>query len=200
MKNLKTKLFAILTFVFFALGCTQDLDTQPKGINKTSEQLLDIQPTLAGLVSKVYGTLALSGPSGPGSTDVPGDDPGESPFLRAIINLQDFTADDVKNRWGDNGLDQLTTTKDWDNNNKFFRYMYNRIYYTITQSNDLIVRMETTSIPQKVQIISEMRFLRALSYYYLIDCFGKGPILTEKDAGVTDKGEASRKELFNFVE
>lgn len=200
MKNINTKLLALLSFVFIAFGCTGDLDTEPKGVNKNLDQLLAEQPTLAGLVSKVYGSMALSGPTGPTSTDVPGDDPGESPFLRAIINLQDFTADDMKNRWGDNGLDQLTTTKDWDSSNKFFRYMYNRIYYTVTQSNDVIVKMEAYNIPQKVQIISEMRFLRALSYYYLIDCFGKGPILTETDAGVTDKGEASRQELFNFVE
>jgi hypothetical protein len=54
----------------------------------------------------------------------PGDDPGESPFLRGIINLQDFTADGMKNRWGDNGLDQLTTTcTDWNDSNKFFGYI-----------------------------------------------------------------------------
>ena len=200
MKNIKTKFFTGIAFLLFAASCTKDLDTVPKGVNKNLDQLLIEQPTLAGLVSKVYGTLALSGPTGPASTDVPGDDSGESPFLRAIINLQDFTADDMKNRWGDNGLDQLTTTKDWDDNNKFFRYMYNRIYYTVTQSNDVIVKMEAYNIPQKGQIISEMRFLRALSYYYLIDCFGKGPILTEKDAGNTSKDESSRIELFNFVE
>ncbi len=56
---------------------------------------------------------------GSASTDTPGDDAGESPFLRGIINMQDFTADGMKNRWGDNGLDQLTTASDWDENNKF---------------------------------------------------------------------------------
>ena len=200
MKNIKTKLLLSISLVFISLGCTEDLNTKPKGVNLNLEQLLDQQPTLAGLVSKVYGTLALSGPGGPDKSDVPGDDPGESPFLRGIINLQDFTADGLKNRWGDNGLDPLTTTKDWDNNNKFFRYMYNRIYYTITQSNDVIVKMNVYNIPQKEQINSEMRFLRALAYYYLIDCFGKGPLLTEADAGVTNKAESTRLELFNFVE
>ena len=47
-------------------------------------------------------------PDGPGSSDI-SDDAGESPFLRGIVNLQDFAADAMKNRWGDNGLDQLTT-------------------------------------------------------------------------------------------
>ena len=83
-----------------------------------------------GILSRLYASFALSGPNGPGSSDV-SDDAGESPFLRGIVNLQDFTADGMKNRWGDGGLDQLTTTSDWDENNKFFRYLYNRIYYTI---------------------------------------------------------------------
>jgi starch-binding outer membrane protein, SusD/RagB family len=202
MKTFKFYGISLIGFVLFlTTSCVDDLNTVPKGQDKNLDQLLTEQPTLAGLVSKVYGSLALSGPSGPGSTDTPGDDAGESPFLRGIINLQDFTADDMKNRWGDNGLDQLTTTSDWDNNNKFFRYMYNRIYYTIPQANQVIGQMNLYDITNKDQIISEMRFLRALSYFYLIDCFGKGPILTEKDlGGTTLKQESTRLELFNFVE
>lgn len=200
MKNIHTKKITLLVLLFMSIGCTGDLETNPKGANKNLKQLLDEQPTLAGLVSKVYATLALSGASGPASTDTPGDNAGESPFLRGIINLQDFTADDMKNRWGDNGLDQLTTTKDWSSGNKFFNYMYNRIYYTVTQANDVILKMEAYNIPQKEQIISEMRFLRALSFFYLIDCFGKGVLLTEKDAGNTSKEESNRLVFFKFVE
>ena len=200
MKNIKTKLFLTFAILFFAFGCTDDLNTEPKGANLTEAQLLKLQPTLAGLVSKVYSTLALSGPDGPTSTDTKGDDAGESPFLRGIINLQDFTADDMKNRWGDGGLDPLTTTQNWDNNNKFFRYMYNRIFYTVSQANDAIIRIDALNVSQEDQILSELRFLRALSYYYLIDCFGKGPIYTEKDAGNSKKQESNRAQLFSFVE
>lgn len=199
MKN--TKFFGISIFILLVMtSCIDDLETEPKGQDKNIDQLLDIQPTLSGLVSKVYGSLALSGPSGPGSTDTPGDDAGESPFLRGIINLQDFTADDMKNRWGDNGLDQLTTTSDWDENNKFFRYMYNRIYYTVPQANNVIKQVSVLDFPAKDQVIGEMRFLRALSYYYLIDCFGKGPILTENDTPGVLKQESTRQQLFSFVE
>ncbi|MFN9112060.1 MAG: RagB/SusD family nutrient uptake outer membrane protein, partial [Bacteroidota bacterium] len=149
----------------------------------------------------VYGSFALSGASGPGSTDTPGDDAGESPFLRGIINLQDFTADDMKNRWGDNGLDQLTTTSDWDPNNKFFRYLYNRVYYTVPQCNLLINQVNQYDISNKEQVKSELRFLRSLAYFYLIDCFGKGVLLRETDpVSSSPKPESSRIELFNFVE
>jgi starch-binding outer membrane protein, SusD/RagB family len=199
MKNFKIFLVSLILLVI-NISCINELETEPKGQDKNLDQLLAEQPTLGGLVSKVYGSLALSGASGPASTDTPGDDAGESPFLRGIINLQDFTADAMKNRWGDNGLDELTTTSRWDENNKFFRYMYNRIYYTVPQANNVIRQLNNIDFSNKEQVISEMRFLRALSYYYLIDCFGKGPILTENDIPGVLKAEASRSELFNFVE
>ena len=200
MKNLKSNITVLGLFLLFVVGCTDDLNTEPK-VEITLEQLLAKDPNaITGLLSKSYGAFALSGPDGPGSSDI-SDDPGESPFLRGIINLQDFTADDMKNRWGDNGLDQLTTTTNWDNNNKFFRYLYNRVFYTVPQCNNTISVISSANVPNKDQFISELRFLRSLAYYYYIDCFGKGVLVTEADAGSSvPLKESSRLELFTFVE
>ena len=94
-------------------------------------------------------------------------------FLRGIVNLQDFTADGMKNRWGDDGLDQLTTTANWTSENKFFRYLYNRIYYTIPQANNLIQVLNAVDVDNEDVILSEVRFIRSLAYYYLIDSLEK---------------------------
>lgn len=199
MKNIKFYAFGLsLVLLLITSGCINDLNTEPK-VQFTPEQVKS--KVIEGLLSKVYSTYALSGSDGPGSTDTPGDDAGESPFLRGIINLQDFTGDGMKNRWGDNGLDQLTTTSGWNSENKFFRYVYNRVFYTVPQANNLIdIIKKESDFPNKEQYISEMRFLRALAYFYLIDCFGKGPLLTEADLGSTvAKNESSRVEIFNFV-
>lgn len=201
MKIFKISSIGLSLVLLLLNSCTDDLNTEPKDEKRNIDQLIALDPNLSGIVSKVYGTLALSGASGPGSTDTPGDDAGESPFLRGIVNMQDFTADDMKNRWGDNGLDQLTTTTNWDENNKFMRYMYNRIYYTVPQANSVIAQMSTFNVSNSKQIVAEMKFLRALSYFYLIDCFGKGPILTEADLGLKGgKAESTREEVFIFVE
>ena len=197
----RIKLFGISIFLLAGItACTDDLNTEPK-VELSLEQLLQQDPNaIEGIMSKLYGSFALSGPKGPGSSDI-SDDPGESPFLRGIINLQDFTADGMKNRWGDDGLDQLTTTSNWDENNKFFRYLYNRAYYTIPQCNNLINILGSVDVANEEQVLSEIRFLRSLSYYYLIDCFGKGVLATENNFGETNPlPEASRLELFNYVE
>ncbi|GAA3774107.1 RagB/SusD family nutrient uptake outer membrane protein [Corallibacter vietnamensis] len=197
------KIFLILTglMILTIVSCTDDLDTEPK-VELTLEEILAEDPNaIEGIVSRLYASFALSGPNGPGSSDI-SDDAGESPFLRGIINLQDFTADGMKNRWGDDGLDQLTTTSNWDANNKFFRYLYNRAYYTIPQCNNLIsILNSSTNIPDANEALSEARFLRSLAYFYLIDTFGKGVLATEENLGQSDPlPEASREELFYFVE
>ena len=45
---------------------------------------------------------------------------------------------------------------------------------------------------------AEVRFLRALYYYHLMDCFGNIPFLTELSAD--NAPQASRKDVYNFIE
>ena len=196
IRNLATA-FVILAFS----SCSSELDTKPV-IEQSFENVLRQDPNAAkGLLSRMYATFALTGPNGSESSDIVTTDPGESGFLRGIINLQDFSADDMKNRWGDDGLDQLTTTSNWTQNNKFFRYLFDRVYYTVPQTTNLIIALNNTSVPDKEQYISELRFLRSLAYYYMIDCFGKGVLVTTENYGTTSPlPEATRTELFNYVE
>ncbi|WP_298494964.1 RagB/SusD family nutrient uptake outer membrane protein [uncultured Algibacter sp.] len=201
MKNKTLKLLFGLVVIFTVnISCTDDLNTKPI-IELSLDELLAQDPqAVEGILSRLYGSFALSGADGPGSSDI-SDDAGESPFLRGIVNLQDFAADAMKNRWGDNGLDQLTTTTDWTPENKFFRYLYNRIFFTIPQCNNLLSILPNVDLENKEGINSEVRFIRALANYYLIDVFGKGVLATEDTFGQTESlPEASRQELFDFVE
>ncbi|OCA76246.1 carbohydrate-binding protein SusD [Chryseobacterium artocarpi] len=201
MKKIKIYSLMLMAGLFFS-ACTNDLETEPK-FELTLEELLARDPNaVEGLLSRMYSTFALSSVSGPNDSDISGANAGESPFIRGLVNLNDFTADGMKNRWGDNGLDQLTTTTGWNSNNKFFKYVYDRIYYTIPQTTNLIVILKTkVDVANEEQYISELRFLRALSYYYLIDFFGKGPLVDDNTFSTTTPlPEATRAELFNFVE
>lgn len=201
MKNFKLKMVGLSVLLLIFNSCVNDLETKPL-VDLSLENLLAQDPNaVQGLISKMYGSLSLSGGSGPTSSDITGPDAGETVFLRGIINLQDFTADGMKNRWGDDGLDQLTTTSGWTANNKFFKYLYDRVYYTVPNCNNIIRAIKTTNIDKKDEYISELRFIRALAYFYMIDCFGKGVIVTEDDLGSTvPKPQASRAEMFAYVE
>lgn len=195
------KIFSVVLVSLFFSSCLNDLNTEPE-VELTLANLLKKDPNaIEGIVSKIYGTYSLSSSKGPGDSDIIVPDPGEGVFLRSILNLQDFSADGMKNRWGDDGLDQLTTTSNWNQNNKFFRYLYDRAYYTIPQSTNIILALNLSNIANKDAYIDELRFLRALSYYYLIDCFGKGVLITDEYFNNTALApEVSRVELFNYVE
>ena len=193
------KILSLFLLIFTLQGCVDDLDTQPE-LELSLEQLLAEDPNAVnGILSRLYASFALSSPSGPGSSDIDGD-AGEGTFLRGIINLQDLSADGMKNRWGDDGLDQLTTTSDWDENNKFFGYLFNRMYYSIAQANNLIGVLNSVAVENSNQLVAEAQFIRALSYYYLIDVFGKGVLATEDNLGESNPlPEASRSELFDYA-
>ena len=182
-------------------SCSDDLDTAPITELSLAELLASDPNAVEGLISRLYASYALTGPSGPASSDIVSPDAGEGAFLRAILNLQDFTSDAMKNRWGDDGLDQLTTTSNWDQNNKFFRLFYDRAYYTIPQCNNFLQVLDGADFSNEDNLRSETRFLRALAYYNLIDVFGKGVLATEENLGQSEPlPESSRQELFDFVE
>lgn len=202
MKKISTKIIlGLCTMGLLFSSCSDELDTEPK-VELSLENLLAKDPNaIEGLLSKMYGTFALSGSKGAGSSDITGPDPGETAFLRSIMNLQEFTADGIKNRWGDDGLDQLTTSSRWDANNKFFRYLYDRVYYIVPQSTNIILALNSVDVANEEQIVSELRFIRSLAYYYMIDCFGKGALVTDANYGTTAPlPESTRQELFDYVE
>ncbi|MEY4538716.1 MAG: hypothetical protein RLZZ306_473 [Bacteroidota bacterium] len=202
MKTVKNKSIwtILITISFLTTSCLGELNVEPV-VENTFENLIAKDPNAAkGILAKMYASYTLAGNEGPDKSELIGNDPGESPFLRGIFNLQELTTDMAKNRWGDDGLDQLTTNTKWDENNKFFRYTYNRIYFTVAQCNNFINVLNSVSVAEKDSYIAETKFLRALAYFYLIDFYGKGALVTEKDFGSSEtKAESSRKEIFDYV-
>lgn len=72
-------------------------------------------------------------------------------------------------------------------------------YSGISTVNRLIFQFTSLGNPDAVAFIGELRAVRALWYYWLLDAFGNVPLVT--DFTDTDpKTNASRVEIFNFVE
>ncbi len=209
MKTLKINFLAaslLLATSLINTSCIGDLDVNPV-VEDTFENLIKKDSLAAkGIMAKMYASFTLAGNEGPDKSELKGDNAGESPFLRGIFNMEELTTDLAKNKWGDNGLDQLTTTTNWDANNKFFRYTFNRIYFTVAQCNNFINALSSTknqpssNVSEVNSYLAETKFLRALAYFYYVNFFGNGPLITEKDLGnTTPKSVSSRKEIFDFV-
>ncbi len=204
---LKVKFSFMMLFTLFLTSCVKDLDKEPLyGLNAASvyKDYNNYKP----LIAKIYGGLSNTGSNGPNSSDIVGLDGGSSGYIRCLWKLEELTSDEAICGWNDPGIPDLNNNT-WSASNQFIIAMYYRIYYQIALSNEFLRQTESGLLDdrgfnqdQKNQINTyraEIRFLRAMNYYHLIDLFGKGPYIPEDIGGNLPK-ERNRTDHFNFIE
>ena len=151
--------------------------------------------TVEGLLAKQYATLGLTGQKGPaGSADLSGDE-GESGFIRTIFNLQELMTDETA--WAyqaDNAIAPITNFS-WNSGNDRVNWAYQRLIFNITLYNQFIAEQSGSLSEDQ---IAEVRFLRALNYYYFLDLYRKAPFkLTFDDSLPTEK---KGKDLYDWLD
>lgn len=151
-----------------------------------------------GLLAKIYGNLHLTGTvGGAGNADMKQFDEGNSSFHRRIFEAEELCSDECIWTWqGDAGIPELTNIS-WNSSHGYNELTYYRIMYNITLCNFYLDQTEGASDPQLLQDRAEVRFIRALHYYYFIDLYGKAPFKTHYNDELPT--EISRKDCFDFV-
>ena len=151
--------------------------------------------TVDGLLAKQYATLGLTGQKGPaGSADLSGDE-GESGFIRTIFNLQELMTDETA--WAyqnDNAIAPITNFS-WNSGNDRVNWAYQRLIFDITLYNQFIFEQSGSLSEDR---IAEVRFLRALNYYYFLDLFRKAPFKDTFDNNLPT--EKSGKDLYEWLD
>ena len=151
--------------------------------------------TVEGLLAKQYATLGLTGQKGPaGSADLSCDE-GESGFIRTIFNLQELMTDETA--WAyqaDNAIAPITNLS-WNSGNDRVNWAYQRLIFDITLYNQFISEQSGSLSEDQ---IAEVRFLRALNYYYFLDLYRRAPFkLTFDDSLPTEK---KGKDLYDWLD
>lgn len=152
-----------------------------------------------GILNKIYGNMALTGLTGPhGSSDLPSDiDEGMSVFARVVWYANELSSDEALCAWlTDAGIPEFNRGT-WGDNHALLRGLYYRCMFGITLCN-YFIDSAPSSIDDYSHKMAEVRFMRALYYYYLMDMFGNPPFITQVSAEAP--AQASREELFNFIE
>ena len=154
-------------------SCVQDLDVQP------IDQNTDTRPNLDALYTKCYAVLGLTGPDGAASSDVDkeGIDPGTSGFYRMIWFCNELTTDEVWWTYNDEETKQLTTTC-WTGSNFGIWAIYIRLMLDIKYCNHYLALAKPTTDEEKYRY-AEVRFIRALHYYYLMDMYLYVPFILD---------------------
>ena len=152
--------------------------------------------TVEGLLAKQYATLGLTGQKGPdGSSDLTGADEGESGFIRTIFNLQELMTDETAWAWQDNPGIAPITSMSWTKDNVRVDWAYQRLIFNVTLYNQFISE-QTGSLSEDQ--VAEVRFLRALNYYYFLDLFRKAPFKDTFDNNLPT--EKSGKDLYEWLD
>lgn len=192
-------------------SCIKDLEQEPN-IGMTSTNVFGDYANYPNALAKIYGGFANGGQeSNGGNSDVGGIDGNFSQYTRMLYTLQELPTDEAVIAWNDGNLHTMHKMT-WDSSNEFIAGAYYRIYTQIATSNEFLRNMTDeklasnnitgANLTEAKYMRAEARFLRALSYYYVLDLFGNAPFVDEAylPGSINPPARITRPELFNFVE
>lgn len=201
----------ILVMTLSFSSCTEDLNITPKDDQTLlGEDFFKNETAYKQLLAGVYANLSLTGINGPGSSNIQGLDAGTSQFGRVLLYLQTLSADQMIWSYENDPGTREIQRNIWTAQNPLLTGMFGRTQITIAFANNFL--RETTETKLSARNVStstrtaikafraEARLLRAMSYYYMMDIFGKGAFITEDDAINSTPKQYDRAQLFTYVE
>ncbi|MFT5168894.1 MAG: hypothetical protein ACI8P3_004139 [Saprospiraceae bacterium] len=204
--------FSLIVVVLLFVGCTKDLDVVPGDNNiLLADDFYSSSDAYRQGLAGVYSNLSLVGTNGPGESNISGLDAGTSQYGRGLWNLQVLATDEaIWSYENDPGTAEIQRST-WAANNVLLRGLYGRAMASIAFANEFLRQttndlLDSRGVDETLKsdiaiYRAEARFLRALSYYHLMDLFGKCAFLTEDDpVGGFQAPQIERLELFNFIE
>ena len=188
MKRLYKKLIPVAA-ISMALGmasCTSDLDVEPLDPNMSTEVSVE------GLFNKCYANIAMAGNGGAnGDCDIDGIDGGTSGYVRQMWNSNELPTDEAINGWGDDGIEQ-SCFNTYDESHPMLNGYFARLTTGITFCNQYLA----IAADHDATMTAEVRFIRALNYYLLMDAFGRVPFAESLGNPVI----FSRQEIYDWLE
>jgi len=212
-KILKTNRIATLLFVMVVAisSCTKDLDITPQDDQDLlGDEFFANETAYKELLAGVYGNLSLTGVDGPGSSNIDGLDAGTSQFGRVLLYLQTLSADQMIWSYENDPGTREIQRNIWNADDPIILGMFGRSHVTIAFANNFLRETTAAKLDERnvsdatraeiVNYRAEARLLRAMSYYYMMDLFGKANFTTENEAINSEAPVYNRTQLFDFIE
>ena len=178
---------AALLFLPLLPGCGGDLEEEPfgrlatgSGFGETDEEFLTV---LIGGYTDLYGLLGNH---------------------NSYWSLQEVSTDEaiIPTRgadWGDGGQWVRVHRHEYLPNEGAVNNAWTKLYGAITTSNRLLEQLPELNSELAQEFLPELRGLRALYYWYLMDLYGNVPLITSFTGGETAPTTRPRAEIYNFV-
>ena len=184
-----------LLFLFFTFMTSCSLNEHPKD-QISEEEVYTSQPALfRNTVTTLYSYI--------GGSD---DGQGLQGTCRGIYDLQTFGSDEAMipirgGDWYDGGLWQSLYKHSWNAGHAFLNNSWLYLYKVITLCNrslDILDTYKELAGDEYGAWQAEIRALRAMYYWYLIDLFGDVPLILRTDVSMHEVTRTPRSEVFQF--
>ena len=187
-KNILPASAMAMTMTLGLGSCVGDLDVEP--IDPSTNTTLNE----VALFNKCYANLGMAGQGGAnGDCDISGLDGGTTGFVRQLFNANSLTTDEAHCMWGDEGIPAFDHNQ-WGASHPMLKGFYYRLYFGVTMCNEYLA----TAGNYDATMTAEVRFLRALHFYYLMDLYGNVPFMTSVSADLAE--QKSRKDMYEWLE
>ena len=136
------------------------------------------------------------------------DSEGLQGTCRGIYDYNTLTTDEAMipirgGDWYDGGLWQNMYQHKWSPNDLPLYNTWKYLYKVVVLSNKSLSIIDKYShlltLEQRVIYEAEVRAIRALFYYYIMDMYGRIPIVTSYDEKQEDVLQSERSEVFWFI-
>lgn len=199
-------LFPIIA-ALLASSCGDSLNQMPV-TETTSSDVYSSAENYKRVLAKIYAGYVLAG-QGQGGSNGDLSTINGADFSRGYFNLQEAATDEVANTWlSGNNLIDLTYIS-WSPKDAWVSDSYYWLYFNIALCNEFIRNCNENKISrfsesEKEEIRSfaaEAKFMRAFSYWMVLDLFRKGPKVDENTPVTGYIPEAyDGTTLFDFIE
>ena len=184
---------------FTLTSCVGDLNQEPLSSDVVGSDGFTNPTYRLGQLAKIYGSFNITGTNGAGSSDIAVSDSGASEFIRAWWSINTLTTDEAKCVWGDAWVKEIVTNTWTATKNDAIYAAYVRGVMTVTLANNYL-RSTDDSNPEIATERAEVRVIRALAYWMLLDSFGNPPFTTEADPmGAVKPQQISADKLYAWL-
>lgn len=190
---------AFLPFYLFTLlpltGCS--LDENPRDQIPEEEAYTTAQALYQNTVATLYAYIGGQA-----------DGQGLQGTCRGIYDLQTFGSDEAMlptrgGDWYDGGLWQDMYRHSWSAGHDLPKNAWIYLYKVIALCNRSLEQIQThrhlLQDQQYSMYQAEVRALRAIYYWYLLDLFGPVPLVTSSDVSMQEVRQSSRAEVWRFA-
>lgn len=127
---------------------------------------------------------------------------------RGIYDLNTFTTDEAMmptrgGDWYDGGFWQGLYLHRWGVNNEAIYATWEYLYRTVILCNGSLEKIQAFSAAHPTEevapLVAEVRALRAMFYYYIMDLFGSVPLIEKSSPALEEIVQEKRSKVFYFI-